>query len=127
MNQVIPNIIGPLIYLNADNFLLEDILSNENYFENDGFHEIIEHHLSNFAQHIIKSGFSWNYKEHPNLSKDRVLQKYIFIIILVIKNIIQKFFTIFHFYRMVLIHHEEWSSCTNQKVFFNERLRFYPN
>ena len=45
MHKIVPNTLGPLVYIDDDNFLLDDILSKENYMEDDIFNEIIEHHF----------------------------------------------------------------------------------
>jgi len=45
------------VYIDDDNFLLDDILSKENYMEDDIFNEIIEHHLKIFTKNTMKIGW----------------------------------------------------------------------
>ena len=65
MYKIVPNHIGPLVYMDDDNFLLDDILSKENYMEDDVFNEIIEHHLKIFTKNTMKIGWM----EKPNQPK----------------------------------------------------------
>jgi|TARA_R100000995_G_scaffold52409_1_gene25436 hypothetical protein len=57
MYKIVPNTLGPLVYIDDDNFLLDDILSKENYMEDDIFNEIIEHHLKIFTKNTMKIGW----------------------------------------------------------------------
>ena len=57
MHKIVPNTLGPLVYIDDDNFLLDDILSKENYMEDDIFNEIIEHHLKIFTKNTMKIGW----------------------------------------------------------------------
>ena len=76
MYRIIPNLVGPLIYLDNDNFLLDYILSQDNYLSNDEFYGIIEGHLTAFADNLLKVGYTNRYPKDSQLSQEQIQNKY---------------------------------------------------
>jgi len=61
--QVVPNVIGSLIYFCRDNFLLDDLIKEDDYQNNELFIGLIESHLKDFSRETErKLGKSIYYK-----------------------------------------------------------------
>jgi|TARA_B110000977_G_C11061209_1_gene486028 hypothetical protein len=58
--EVLPNVIGPLIYYTSDNFLLMDIIKSGNYKNNDTFIGLIEQKLIHFSA-VLPDNYSEMY------------------------------------------------------------------
>ena len=58
--ELLPNIIGPLMYYTSDNFLLMDIIKGGNYKNNDTFIGLIEQKLIHFSA-VLPDNYSEMY------------------------------------------------------------------